>query len=381
MDVGGLSLLLYTKANLVGKRDLHLQWSSDFIDTIDYNLILEICVWNDDDILTHLQIRASPETTQAAHTVACDLLLPCMTTWKRISHVYLSRGSSLQSNHPPVHSLVWLYPDSSHKAIRQSSCFDTFEFNEDHCRALVATEAYRDNFAITLQSCRLTTEGEPILFDGIRRNRGPTSLSQCHFSTRPLAEALRGNTRIKQLSISLQITGEELPFLMQALVKNLGIEEINLVGIVTDECWRIICQSLATHPALERLFLHNMTSSHDAEVMSEARKTHRTLCLVEMLKANTVVTDINKRDFQFDETIWRDEIKPQLEMNRICRPRIVAVKKTQGTLRAPLFARALHTIRANNTFLFMMVKGNVDIFDELARVRTRMCRKRTRYGK
>jgi hypothetical protein len=348
MDVGGLSLLLYTKANLVGKRDLHLQWSSDFIDTIDYNLILEICVWNDDDILTHLQIRASPETTQAAHTVACDLLLPCMTTWKTISHVYLSRGSSLQSN---------------------------------HCRALVATEAYRDNFAITLQSCRLTTEGEPILFDGIRRNRGPTSLSQCHFSTRPLAEALRGNTRIKQLSISLQITGEELPFLMQALVKNLGIEEINLVGIVTDECWRIICQSLATHPALERLFLHNMTSSHDAEVMSEARKTHRTLCLVEMLKANTVVTHINKRDFQFDETIWRDEIKPQLEMNRICRPRIVAVKKTQGTLRAPLFARALHTIRANNTFLFMMVKGNVDIFDELARVRTRMCRKRTRYGK
>jgi hypothetical protein len=53
-----------------------------------------------------------------------------------------------------------------------------------------------------------------------------------------------------------------------------------------------------------------------------------------MLKANTVVKHIRMNDEEDDETIWRNEIIPRLEMNEL-RSRIVAVKKTQGALRAP----------------------------------------------
>ena len=250
----------------------------------------------------------------------------------------------------------------------------------------MATEDLRDNLAITLHNCRLTAEG-PILCNGIRRNRGPTSLEQCHFNARPLAEALRGNTRIKHLVSRLGvISAKELRFLLQALAENLCIEELNLEATgITDEGWTIMCQSLANHPALDCLHLmctatFGIDSSWRLLLLSEARKSHRTQCLVEMLKVNTIVKHIHMIDAEYDETIWRDEIIPRLEMNRL-RPRIVAVKKTQGTLRAPLFGRALHTIRDNNTFLFMMAKGNVDSFAGLARVRTRKCRKRTQYSR
>ena len=235
--------------------------------------------------------------------------------------------------------------------LTQSHCpkliFFYFELNEEHCRTLVATEDLRNDLAITLRCCLLTAEGEPILFDGIRRNRGPTSIDQCcHFNTRPFAEALRGNTRIKCLSISLQerIDAEDNHFLLQTLAENLGIEKLNLGGsAITDEGWSIMCQSLATHPALKQ---HNLvsTASHDAGsrrrhtngglLMTEARKTQRTQCLVEMSKANTVVKHIRMNDEEDDETFWQNEIMPRLEMNEL-RSRIVAVKKTQGALRAP----------------------------------------------
>ena len=269
-------------------------------------------------------------------------------------------------------------------------CFRHFEFNHVHCRAIMAAADLREIFDIELQRCGLTTEGEPIFFDGIRRDLGLSSLKWCHFNTRPLAEALRGNTRTKEFGLyfSHRISEEELHFLLQALAENLGIEDLDIDHTtITDEGWCIMCQSLATHPALQHLSLCD-TSSHDAGSwgyrgllnMSETRKTHRTQCLVEMLKVNTVVKHIHMRDAEYDETIWRDEIIPRLEMNEL-QSRIVAVKKTQGTLRAPLFGRALHTIPDNNTFLFMMVKGNIDLFAGVAHDRTRKCRKRTRYGK
>jgi len=39
--------------------------------------------------------------------------------------------------------------------------------------------------------------------------------------------------------------------------------------------------------------------------------------------------------------------------------------KTQGTLRAPLVGRAIHVVNDNDTFLYMMIRGNVDLFAEL----------------
>jgi hypothetical protein len=62
-----------------------------------------------------------------------------------------------------------------------------------------------------------------------------------------------------------------------------------------------------------------------------------------MLKANTIVKRIHMRNAEYDASIWQHEILPRLAMNKF-QPRIVAVKKTLGTLRAPLFGRALYAI-------------------------------------
>jgi hypothetical protein len=54
------------------------------------------------------------------------------------------------------------------------------------------------------------------------------------------------------------------------------------------------------------------------------------------------------------------------------------MNKVLGTLRAPLFGRALHTVNDNDTFLLMMVKGNVDLLAELFGLRcTKISRKLT----
>jgi hypothetical protein len=115
-------------------------------------------------------------------------------------------------------------------------------------------------------------------------------------------------------------------------------------------------------------------------LMSEARKTSRTQFLVEMLKVNTTIIKIHLGSNECDDIIWQNEIKPQLEINKF-RLRVAAVKKNQGTLRAPLFGRAVHAVNDNDSYIFMMVKGNVDLFAEIFHGRTRPARKRTRYGK
>jgi hypothetical protein len=84
--------------------------------------------------------------------------------------------------------------------------------------------------------------------------------------------------------------------------------------------------------------------------MSKAKKTHRTQRLAEMLRGNGTISNISMRWDQHDENIWQRESTPQLKVNEV-RPSIVAVKKAQGTLRAPLFGRALHAVSDNDTFL------------------------------
>jgi hypothetical protein len=39
----------------------------------------------------------------------------------------------------------------------------------------------------------------------------------------------------------------------------------------------------------------------------------------------------------------------------------VAVQKAQDPMRAPLFGRAVHAVDVNESFLYMMVKGSVDL--------------------
>jgi hypothetical protein len=315
---------------------------------------------------------ASPETTRATQTAVCDLLLQYLAEYET-THIVILESTSYHSACPLSGPALSRF--LTHSPAIKGAELTQFGLDVEQCRALVAIENHRDGFEITLSYCSLTEAGEPVLFEGIRRNRGPTTLHGCRFNMRPFAEALRGNTRIKQFGSGsdVSITDGVVLFLLQALAENIGIEKLDLSYLsINDESWDVMCQSLANHPATEyiRVDWHNEHSRPPSStlVMPEAKKTYRTQCLVEMLKVNTVVKEIDCLPDDRDQSIWRNEIVPRLEINKF-RPRIGAVKKIQGTSRAPSFGRALHTVNDNDTFLYMMVNGNVDLFAGLFRGR------------
>ena len=343
-------------------------------------------------------IWALPETTQATQTGVCDQLLQGLAEYNPAESVSLTSGRYFPNRDFPNHSTCPFSGPALARLLRQSTDIPQinlrhYELDEEHCRALVTEEGVRKELEINLNGCHLTEAGETVLFDGIRRNRGPTSLYGCRFNAQRLADALNGNTRIHKFQCrdGEGTTDDNLLFLFRALAGNLGIKVLILSHrSIKDESWDVMCQSLANHPAITHLVLE-FTASHDESsrplspgstymVMSEARKTHRTQSLVEMLKVNTTICKINLDEDQHDNSIWRNEGEPRLEMNKF-RPRIVAVKKAQGTLRAPLFGRSLHAVNDNNTFIFMIVKGNVDLFAEMFHGRHCRARKRSRYGK
>jgi hypothetical protein len=92
MDMGGLSLLPSRKDSLARRRGFHYTSQGNTFGGrgIEYTFILDIIVWDNDGIRTKLSIWASPETTQAAQTAACDLLLQGLNTYKTTSRVNLS---------------------------------------------------------------------------------------------------------------------------------------------------------------------------------------------------------------------------------------------------------------------------------------------------
>jgi len=154
-----------------------------------------------------LSIWASPnEATHAIQTAAYEHLLQGLTGNETIYSVMLSTGRRIPDHsgrRVPDHSacpfsgpaLSRFLTQLSHDIPQLNLLY--FEFDEEHCRALVATEIVRDDVNIILSNCYLTEAGERVLCDGIRHNRGSTHLYKCPFNMRPLAEALRGNARKK----------------------------------------------------------------------------------------------------------------------------------------------------------------------------------------
>ena len=126
---------------------------------------------------------------------------------------------------------------------------------------------------------------------------------------------------------------------------------------INDESWKIMCESLANHPALEDLDLHDTVREPP---LDGSFLTHRTQCLVDLLKVNRFLVKIY---FGYpDGNAWVREVQPRLAVNTY-RPRIIAVRKAGDALRAPLLGLALHAVNDNKTLLYMYLKGNVDLLD------------------
>jgi hypothetical protein len=208
----------------------------------------------DADGFHQLQIWALPEATHATQTAVCDLLLQSLTPYKAISGVIIAPGR----DEPPYHATCPFTGPALGQFLTQSLAIpglllSCFELDEEHCRALMSAENTRENFWIVLRGCRLTEAGERVLFDGIRHDRGPTSLLACRFNMEPLAEALYGNTHIKYFISRFDngFTDEDFLFLVWGLVGNLGIEYLDLhifpsrmkAGMSCASRWRITPQS------------------------------------------------------------------------------------------------------------------------------------------
>jgi hypothetical protein len=73
--------------------------------------------------------------------------------------------------------------------------------DEDHCRVLGALS--RPDLEIELIECHITGAGASALAEVLGRNQGPTKLGHCNIDNIILANGLRGNSRLKSLSLRL----------------------------------------------------------------------------------------------------------------------------------------------------------------------------------
>jgi hypothetical protein len=239
-----------------------------------------------------------------------------------------------------------------------------FVLDEEIVRALWAGAG--TNIEILLESCTASLSGTNALIESFRLNLGPTQLLWCDIPSELFANGLRGNSNVKILKLinglhvhPPTITDGDMRNLVQSLSQNQGLEELDFKEhVICDENWSLLCQSIARHPALERM---DVSRSDYIQVFSETQKTERTERLMEMLKVNTVLHNITATLQDFNQRIMCDEIRPRLLVNKY-RPRVRALRtqNNDNFLRAKLLGRALHSVNGHPTILWMFLTSHKD---------------------
>lgn len=277
-----------------------------------------------------------------------------------------------------------------------------WDLNTTLCRAIVDA---REGLEVDLYECCLTGNCAEVLCHGMQRNRGPTTLLGTDgFDVRLLGTGLQGNTSVRDLSLPPDAgTGEELQSIYQSLSDNLGIVELSLsVNSIDDAALSVLCESLSGHLKLQELDLQLTVSCNETipmldglepgedphleharmgmvEVMTPERITRRTEAVVDMLRVNKIIQNIQFSEREWDAKLMADEILPRLALNRF-RSRIRAVNRVEGAFLPQLLGRVLPTVRDDPTLVFLVLRGNTDL-DWVAQLRTRRLRKRVRYTK
>jgi hypothetical protein len=137
--------------------------------------------------------------------------------------------------------------------------FDEFVFNDEHCRALATLQ--RTDLAVTLKECTLVPQ-DGTFIDWLRHNQSLTEINCCRMESNVLS-ALSGNTFLKSLThrngnpFVSDDCGEEMRALLQALPGNMGIENLSLVGVMSDKTWGLLFRSLSTHPRISDVSIHD----------------------------------------------------------------------------------------------------------------------------
>jgi hypothetical protein len=244
---------------------------------------------------------------------------------------------------------------------------ENLEMNENHCRLLGANS--RPDLEIALDNCMLTNPGTSALAEVLGRNQGPNKLDSCEIDCSLLANGLRGNSRLKSLTLDLfsrdfDVGNREVIAIANALRENKGLVKLDLNGYsgltVSDETWGAICDSLKTHPTLEIL---NLPSTLNTAMAGPAAITSRIQALLDLMELNLSIhtMDVCLRDEYSKHELFRESVIPYLETNRL-RPRLLAIQKARPiAYRAKVLGRALLATRTNANSFWMLLSGNAEV--------------------
>jgi hypothetical protein len=238
--------------------------------------------------------------------------------------------------------------------------------DKKHCRVLGTYS--RPDLEIVMHVCGLTNSGKRVLAEVLGRNQGPTNIDCCHFDYALLANGLRGNSRLKSLSIKFsrhpEIYEQELLTIAGVLKENKGLVRLELCGerLFSYEAWDAICDSLKTHPTLEVLaFQSSRIERVRVLPLHPVVLKVRIQALVDMLKVNLSIHTIHRDSRYSEDKIFSELVIPYLKLNRL-RPRLLAIQKTRPIgYRVKVLGRALLAVRTDPNRFWILLSGNPEV--------------------
>jgi hypothetical protein len=191
----------------------------------------------------------------------------------------------------------------------------------------------------------------------LRKCQGAIALCNCTIDLSLLSEVLRGDSKVTALVLAPQTLNDaNTTCLVDALKTNRCLTEISLVSNpLGDEDWIRMCRSIAQHPKLQKVCLRTNTRS----TASSESKVLRTSAVVQMLRDNYVLQQVDLTPSECDELIQRDVILPYLRYARSIR----ALNDYRGptAMRTQLLARAIRKVNNNPTLLWMVLSNHAGI--------------------
>jgi hypothetical protein len=204
------------------------------------------------------------------------------------------------------------------------------------------------------------------LAEVLGRNQGPSKLYDCEIDYSVLANGLRGNSRLKSLSLRIFSDSDILTYSLAiagGLRENKGLIELELWNDIriSDETWDTFFDSLKTHPTLQVLNFQERLGFDGTVPLSPAMLNFRMQALADMLKANISIHTMHW-DFRYSEhEIFQGTIVPYLETNRL-RPRVRAIQKARPiSYRTKVLSRALLAVRSDPNRFWMLLSENAEV--------------------
>ena len=260
----------------------------------------------------------------------------------------------------PATLRFFLDANEHHQVVNLGNAF----LSEDDCQAV---SSFRGQ--IHLWNCDLVDNGRS-LFDAVANHNGPIGLALDHmsFDVGSLLRAISCTRTLKSFFLSQLTDGiPEFNFgqLMQAVAQNnsltsFGIAECCPSIISMSDWFDKVKVHLRRHPTLESLFFRKHASEEEG---NEQQRRQRTRMLVDLLKTNTVLDDIDISQELLDEPIYHQEIISRLVANSF-RPFVKSLlHESDDRLRGGVFGRAIchEEVRSNPTLMFMLLSQFPDL--------------------